>query len=87
MLRIAGLGKLQAETTNLQWNGNTVFIDTAKAKYESTLPEEERNWSTRWQYEITWKTQANATEFINLDPAPESEEGIIRQRVEDIYRS
>lgn len=81
----AGLGKLQAETTNLQWNGNTVFIDTAKAKYESTLPEEERNWSTRWQYEITWKTQANATEFINLDPAPESEEGIIRQRVEDIY--
>ncbi|MGG1878073.1 MULTISPECIES: extracellular solute-binding protein [Paenibacillus] len=81
----AGLGKLQATTTNVQWNGNTVFIDQAKAKYESTLPEEQRNWSTRWQYEITWKTQANATEFINLDPAPDSEEGIIRQRVEDIF--
>ncbi|AYB42592.1 extracellular solute-binding protein [Paenibacillus lautus] len=81
----AGLGKLQAITTNLHWNGNTVFVDTAKAKYESTLPEEQRNWSTRWQYEITWKTQANATEYINLDPAPDSEEGIIRQRVEDIF--
>ncbi|GIO89707.1 MULTISPECIES: extracellular solute-binding protein [Paenibacillus] len=80
-----GLAKLQATTTNIQWNGNTVFVDTAKAKYESTLPEEQRNWSTRWQYEITWKTQANATEFINLDPSPESEEGIIRQRIEDIY--
>ncbi|GAB6926779.1 hypothetical protein JCM10914A_07620 [Paenibacillus sp. JCM 10914] len=81
----AGLGKLQADTTNIQWNGNTVFIDTAKAKFESTLPEDQRNWSTRWQYEVTWKTQSNATEYVNLDPAPESEEGIIRQRVEDIY--
>lgn len=80
-----GLAKLQAVTTNLHWNGNTVYVDQAKAKFESTLPEEQRNWSTRWQYEITWKTQANATEFINLDPLPDSEEGIIRQRVEDIF--
>lgn len=80
-----GLAKLQAITTNIMWNGNTVYIDQAKAKYESTLPEEERNWSTRWQYEITWKTQGNATEFINLDPMPDSEEGIIRQRIEDIF--
>lgn len=80
-----GLAKLQAITTNIHWNGNTVYVDQAKAKYESTLPEEQRNWSTRWQYEITWKTQANATEFINLDPMPDSEEGIIRQRIEDIY--
>lgn len=80
-----GLGKFQALTTNIQWTGNTVYIDQAKAKFESTLPEEKRNWSTRWQQEVTWKTQADATAFINLDPMPDSEEGIIRQRVEDIY--
>lgn len=81
----AGLAKHQEKTTNLNWVGNTVFLDQAKAKYESTLPEEQRNWSTKWQSEITWKTQSNATQFINLDPLPDTEEGIIRQRVEDIY--
>jgi putative aldouronate transport system substrate-binding protein len=81
-----GLAKLQALTTNFMWNGNTVFIDKAKAKFETTLPVEQRNWATQWQYEITWKTQADATQFINLDPMPESEEGIIRQRVDDIFQ-
>ena len=80
-----GLAKLQAITTNIQWNGNTVFIDQSKANYENTLPAEKRNWSTRWQSEITWKTQGNATEFINLDPLPDSDEGIIHQSVEDIF--
>ncbi|CAM3477663.1 extracellular solute-binding protein [Marinicrinis lubricantis] len=80
-----GLSKLQGITTNFQWNGNTVYIDTSKAKYEMTLPEDQRNWATRWQSEITWKTQADATEFINLDPMPDSEEGIIQQTVEDIF--
>jgi putative aldouronate transport system substrate-binding protein len=80
-----GLAKLQAITTNVMWNGNTVFVDKAKAKFESALPVEQQNWSTHWQSEITWKTQADATQFINLDPMPESEEGIIRQRVEDIF--
>lgn len=80
-----GLGKLQSVTTNIHWNGNTVFIDTTKAKFESTLPEEKRNWATRWQYEITWKTQANATDYINIDPAPDSEEGIAMTAVEDIF--
>lgn len=80
-----GLNKLQAVTTNIMWNGNTVFIDTAKAKFESTLPVEKRNWSTRWQYEITWKTQADATQFINLEPAPDTEEGIAMTAVEDIF--
>ncbi|MBO2943538.1 extracellular solute-binding protein [Paenibacillus sp. F411] len=80
-----GLVKLQNATINLIWNGNTVYVDQAKAKYESTLPIEQRNWATHWQYEITWKTQGDGTPFINLDPMPDSEEGIIRQRVEDIF--
>lgn len=82
---VEGLAKLQGITTNLHWNGNTVYVDQSKAKFESTLPQEQRNWSTHWQYEITWKTQADATQFVNLDPMPDSEEGITRQRVEDIF--
>ncbi len=81
----AGLIDLQSKTVNLMWNGNTVYVDQSKAKYESTLPVEQRNWATNYQYEITWKTQANATEFINLSPAPDSEEGIIQTRVNDIF--
>ncbi|NMO96025.1 extracellular solute-binding protein [Paenibacillus lemnae] len=80
-----GLVELQNATINLIWNGNTVYVDQAKAKFESTLPVEQRNWATHWQYEITWKTQGDGTPFINLDPMPDSEEGIIRQRVEDIF--
>lgn len=79
------MAKLQAITTNLNWVGNTVFIDTTKAEFESKLPVEQQNWATRYQREITWKTQSNATEFINIDPQPETEEGIIRQRIEDLY--
>jgi ABC-type glycerol-3-phosphate transport system substrate-binding protein len=80
-----GLAKLQGETVNLMWNGNTVFDDKTKAKYEASLPEEKRSWATHWQSTVTWKSQSDATEFVNLDPMPESEEGIIRQRIEDIY--
>ncbi|MMZ62525.1 hypothetical protein D1872_247380 [compost metagenome] len=67
------------------WVGNTVYVDDIKGKYEATLPENERNWSTYWQYEITWKTQGDATEFINLFPMPDSEEGISFQRAKDIW--
>jgi putative aldouronate transport system substrate-binding protein len=77
--------KLMALTNNFQWVGNTVYIDKSKSKFELTLPPEKQNWATRYQSEITWKTQANGTEFVNLDPMPDSEEGIIGQRVNDIY--
>ncbi|CAH0117905.1 hypothetical protein PAE9249_00370 [Paenibacillus sp. CECT 9249] len=79
------LAKLQGETTNITWVGNTVYVDNVKTKYESTLDENDRNWATRWQSEVTWKTQSDATEFVNLAPMPESEEGIIYQRVKDIW--
>ncbi|MCL6459412.1 MAG: ABC transporter substrate-binding protein, partial [Gorillibacterium sp.] len=72
-------------TVNLQWNGNTVYIDNSKMKFEMTLPVEKRNWETRWQSEITWKTQFNTTEYVNLSPAGDTEEGITNQAVKDIY--
>ncbi len=79
------VAELMNTTDNFQWNGNTVFIDTRKAAIEAELPEEKRNWETKWQTEITWKTQFNSTPFINLHPAPDSDEGIIEQKVRDIY--
>jgi hypothetical protein len=54
-------------------------------KFESTLPPEQRSWETYWQSEITWKTQYNTTEFVNLTPAGDTEEGIAQQSVFDIY--
>lgn len=77
--------ELQKAHDPIMWNGNTGYIDPAKMKYESKLPKEEQNWAARYQSEITWPTQANATEFINLNPEPDSELGIVKQRVDDIF--
>ncbi|MCE5170508.1 extracellular solute-binding protein [Paenibacillus profundus] len=82
---IENRNKLMDSTINFQWNGNTVYVDTSKSKFEQTLPEEKRNWETRWQTEITWKTQYNGTEFVNLDPPGDTEEGIAAQSIADIY--
>ena len=30
-------------TVNLQWNGNTVFVDNAKMKFEKSLPADQQN--------------------------------------------
>ncbi|WP_054956546.1 extracellular solute-binding protein [Paenibacillus dakarensis] len=79
------LAEFQAFTDPLQWVGNTDYINNVKGKIESTLSDAERNWATYWQYQITWKTQGNATEFLNLSPLPDTEEGIARQRAKDIW--
>ncbi|WP_334073655.1 extracellular solute-binding protein [Paenibacillus sp. A14] len=79
------LAEHQTKMDPLMWVGNTVYVDDIKGKYEATLSENERNWSTYWQYAITWKTQGDATEFINLFPMPDSEEGISFQRANDIW--
>ncbi|RED55498.1 extracellular solute-binding protein [Cohnella lupini] len=82
---IEGRDALMNSTVNFQWNGNTVYVDKSKSKFESTLPPEKRSWETFWQSEITWKTQFNATEYVNLEPAGDSDEGIISQGVTEIY--
>ncbi|MNI20229.1 Lipoprotein LipO precursor [compost metagenome] len=80
-----GRDELMNATVNLQWNGNTVYVDNSKMKFESTLPENKKSWETKWQSEITWKTQYDTTEFVNLAPAGDSQEGIISQSVSEIY--
>lgn len=82
---VKGRDELMNSTVNFQWNGNTVYVDNSKMKFESKLPPEKQNWETRWQSEITWKTQFNTTEYVNLDPAGDTEEGIIAQSVFEIY--
>ncbi|GAB2532707.1 extracellular solute-binding protein [Gracilibacillus alcaliphilus] len=80
-----GLATIEEDTANFQWNGNSNFLDTAKANFEATLSEEHRNWTTHWQHTITWDTQYDATQYLNISPLPESEEGIIQQRIGEIF--
>jgi len=79
------LVELQAITTWYTWNGNSVFTDKAKGDYESTLPAQDRNWETSQQYNITWRTQGEATEFVSLAPSRDSDAGIKETAMEDIF--
>lgn len=79
-----GVAKIVEESTNHQWVGNSNFLDTAKARFTETLPVEERDWTTHWQWEVTWKTQLDATAYYGIDPMPESPEGEIQQHINDI---
>ncbi|MFP4974032.1 extracellular solute-binding protein [Paenibacillus sp. CN-4] len=80
-----GRDELMNATVNLQWTGNTVYVDNSKMKFEASLPEDKKSWETKWQSEITWKTQYDTTEFVNLAPSGDSQEGIISQSVSEIY--
>ncbi|MEK0314366.1 ABC transporter substrate-binding protein [Cohnella sp. 56] len=81
-----GLAELQTTTGQLQWVGNTVFQDKVKAQYEDTLPDDKRSWQLKYQYQITWPSSADATEYANLMPAKNSDAGIAQTAVEDIYK-
>lgn len=84
-------GNLEERTDTMRkfedfnWAGNTSFIDKAKLNIELLLPENKRSWSTIAQSQVTWKTALDISEFINVDPLPDSQEGIISQRLSDIY--
>lgn len=79
-----GQGKIETDTDPFMWVGNSNFLDTAKANFTATLPEEDRNWTTHWQYEITWDTQLDTTGYLNIEPLPDSPEGEIQQSIDDI---
>ncbi|QGQ98369.1 ABC transporter substrate-binding protein [Paenibacillus psychroresistens] len=80
-----GLGKLMSTMDSFNWAGNTTFIDTAKATHELSLPTDKQEWATVAQSTVAWKTSYNITQFSNLDPLPTSDEGVIAQRVNDIF--
>ncbi|MEK3671585.1 MULTISPECIES: extracellular solute-binding protein [unclassified Paenibacillus] len=79
-------GKDKERIGRFNWVGNTTFIDQTKAKMDAQLPADKQNWTTLAQQKVTWKTSRNFTEFVNLDPLPDSEEGTIATAVNDIYQ-
>ncbi|MFD0958322.1 extracellular solute-binding protein [Paenibacillus chungangensis] len=79
------LTRIQSLSGKMIWVGNTKFLDETKLAYEETLPPNQRNWTTYWQKEVTWQSQGDATPFINLFPMPNSTEGVILERVKDIW--
>ncbi|WP_426448404.1 extracellular solute-binding protein [Paenibacillus sp. S-38] len=68
------------------WNGNTAYVDSTKGQREKLLPEAAQDWTTQSQANVSFKTSKDMTEFSNLDPVPNSEEGIILQRLKDHYK-
>lgn len=79
------VAEIQTKNDKVAFVGNTNFIDPAKWKYMESLPEEKQEWVPRYQQTITWKTQLNATEFTGLNPPADSEEGIIRTSVDELF--
>lgn len=70
---------------DFNWAGNTTFIDTAKMSLEALLSANQKSWETVAQSTVTWKTALDITEFVNTDPIPDTEIGIIAQNIGDIY--
>ncbi|WP_339204836.1 extracellular solute-binding protein [Paenibacillus sp. FSL K6-3182] len=70
---------------DFNWAGNTTFIDKAKVSLEMALSEKLRSWETIAQSSVTWATSKDITEFVNVDPLPDSELGIISQQISDIF--
>ncbi|GIP07034.1 hypothetical protein J28TS4_54410 [Paenibacillus lautus] len=81
----AEVAEIQSKNEPVMFVGNTSYIDPAKYKYMEKLPFEEQDWRTRYQQTITWPTQLNVTEFANLNPAPDSDEGIIKTSVDELF--
>ncbi|GIP31580.1 extracellular solute-binding protein [Paenibacillus sp. J2TS4] len=79
------LAEINGKAGDLVWVGNTMFLDNTKKQMLSNVPADQIDFSNRWQMEITWATQGDFTEFLNWEPAPDSEEGIIRQSIRDIW--
>ncbi|WP_239616230.1 extracellular solute-binding protein [Cohnella mopanensis] len=68
------------------WSGNTAYVDSTKAKREKLLPDEAQDWTTVGQANVSFKTSMDVTAYSNLEPAPNTEEGIIMQRLRDAHK-
>jgi putative aldouronate transport system substrate-binding protein len=76
--------KFIVDTQNYFWNGNVVFLDSTKQRHNAKLPEDQQRWETLWQMKVTWKTQFNGNEFVNLFPAGDTPAGRANDRVDKI---
>ncbi|GAB2671646.1 extracellular solute-binding protein [Paenibacillus thermoaerophilus] len=78
--------KNMSATDNLQFVGNAAFNDKIKLKAEQKLPPEKRSWATTYQDSITWKTHIDLTPMRGIEPPKDSEEGVIRERIIELYK-
>ncbi|MCH1624127.1 extracellular solute-binding protein [Ferdinandcohnia quinoae] len=79
-----GLAKVETDTINFQWHGNSNFLDSAKAKFELTLDEDQMSWTTYWQQKLLWNTQLDTTEYYGIVPMPDTPEGEADQQIKEI---
>lgn len=77
--------KIELDNVPITINGNTGYINPAKMKYQTQVPLEEQDWLARYQSTITWKTQFDVTQFINLDPPTDSDLGVIKTKLDDLH--
>ncbi len=70
---------------DFNWAGNTTFIDKAKMSLEASLSANQKSWETVAQSTVTWKTALDITQFVNTDPVPDTEIGIIAQNIQNIH--
>lgn len=68
------------------WVGNTYYADTAKSVVNEQLDGNSVNVDVKWQTLVTWQTSMDVTEFSNITPMPESEEGKIFTRVKENFK-
>jgi putative aldouronate transport system substrate-binding protein len=68
------------------WVGNTTYLDTMKMHNNAKMEPSQVQWPDTQQAAVTWKTSQNLTPFVNLMPASETEEGIAKTAVDDIYK-
>ncbi|WP_409341744.1 extracellular solute-binding protein [Paenibacillus sp. MBLB4367] len=78
--------KNMSDTDNLQFVGNSTYNDKIKVKAEQMLPPEKRSWATTYQSTVTWDSHMDLTAMRGIEPPKDSDEGIIRERVIELYK-
>lgn len=80
------VAEIQTANDPVMISGNTSYIDPAKLKYEMSKPEEERNWQTRYQESVTWKTHIDQTALASkLAPEQGTDLAEVALNVSDIF--
>ncbi len=70
--------------TNRTGIGNTALVD-GMSEYFYSIDPSFVNWTKNTQITVAWQTSKDRTEFTNVIPATDSDEGIIFQEIEDIF--
>ncbi|WP_127491500.1 extracellular solute-binding protein [Paenibacillus glycanilyticus] len=68
------------------WVGNTTYLDTMKMANNAKMKPEQVQWPDTQQAAVTWKTSQDLTAFVNLMPAGDTEAGIAKTAVDEIFK-